>query len=239
MTVAPPPSTANDLSDIVGIQRSTPLPERVYDTLEKSIVDGILRPDMHLVEDDIARRLGVSRNPVRQALQRLAHEGFVQLQPGRGAFVHSPSAQEIDDIFHVRMLLESDCARLAAERITEAGLQELRGILGLSKAAVEGEDAGQLLELNDRFHGVIIRAANNPVMERLMISLRRRNRWYFSSVVVTRATGSWKQHEEIYQALCVRDGDACAALMAVHVGQTLEKIQGQQSSGKFPPIRLE
>lgn len=238
MPVAPQPPAARDLFDIVGFQPTTPLPERVYETLEQSIVDGILRPDMHLVEDDLARRLGVSRNPVRQALQRLAHEGFVQRQPGRGAFVHSPSAQEIDDIFHVRALLESDCARLAAERITDAGLEELSRILALGKAAVETEDAGQLLELNDLFHGVIIGAANNPIMERLMISLRRRIRWYFSSVVVTRATGSWQQHEEIYLALCARDGDKCAALMAVHVGQTLDKIQGQQQAGTFSPVRL-
>ena len=208
----------------------TPLPERVYETLEQSIVDGVLPPDMHLVEDDLAQQLGVSRNPVRQALQRLAHEGFVRRQPGRGAFVHSPSAQEIDDIFHVRTLLEGDCARLAAARITDAQLFEMRQILELGDAAARNEDAGQLLELNDRFHAVIIRAANNPIMERLMISLRRRIRWYFSSVVVTRATGSWQQHEEIYRALVARDGDACASLMAAHVGQTLEKIQVQRQS---------
>jgi DNA-binding GntR family transcriptional regulator len=239
MAVASRAPVAPELLNITGFEPATPLPERVYETLEQSIVDGILRPGMHLVEDDLARRLGVSRNPVRQALQRLAHEGFVKRQPGKGAFVHSPSPQEIDDIFHVRTLLESDCARLAAERITDSGLQELGRILDLGRAAVELEDAGQLLELNDLFHGVIIRAANNPVMERLMISLRRRIRWYFSSVVVTRATGSWKQHEEIYHALRARDGDTCAALMAVHVGQTLEKIQGNQRLGNLPALRLE
>lgn len=228
MPLASRSPAARDLFDIVGFQPTTPLPERVYETLEQSIVDGIRRPDMHLVEDDLARRPGVSRNPVWQALQRLAHEGFLQRQPRPGAFVHPPSVQEIDDIFHVRILLESDCARLAAERITDSELQNLSRILELGKAAVEKEDAGQLLELNDQFHGVIILAANNPIMERLMISLRRRIRWYFSSVVVTRATGSWEQHEEIYRALSARDGDKCASLMAEHVGQTLEKIQGQR-----------
>lgn len=239
MPVTQHSSAAQDVVGIVGVQPTTPLPERVYQTLEQSIVDGVLRPEMHLVEDDLARRLGVSRNPVRQALQRLAHEGFVQRQPGRGAFVHSPSAQEIDDIFHVRALLEADCARLAAERITESELEELSRILDLGKAAVQSEDAGQLLELNDRFHGVIIGAANNPVMERLMIGLRRRIRWYFSSVVVTRATGSWQQHGAIYLALRERDGEKCAVLMAEHVGQTLEKIQGQQQARALSTIRLE
>jgi DNA-binding GntR family transcriptional regulator len=118
-------------------------------------------------------------------------------------------------------------------------LEELSRILALGKAAVQVEDARELLELNDRFHGVIISAANNPIMERLMIGLRRRIRWYFSSVVVTRATGSWQQHEEIFLALAARDGAKCAALMAVHVGQTLEKIQGKQQVAAFSPARLK
>jgi DNA-binding GntR family transcriptional regulator len=118
-------------------------------------------------------------------------------------------------------------------------LEELSQILVLGKAAVQLEDARQLLELNDLFHGVIIRAANNPIMERLMIGLRRRIRWYFSSVVVTRATGSWKQHEEIFLALAARDGNRSAALMSVHVGQTLARIQVQQQVGVFSPARLK
>lgn len=224
-------SAADDFAEILRIQPSMPLPERVYETLEKSIVDGILRPGMHLIEDDIARRLGVSRNPVRQALQRLAHEGFVHREQGRGAFVHFPSPQEINDIFHVRALLESDCARLAAERITNADLEELNRILSLGRSAVDVGDPGQLLELNDRFHGIIVRAANNPIMERLMIGLRRRIRWYFSSVVVARSTGSWHEHEEIYHALLARDAARCAAVMNIHVGQTLETIQADQPAG--------
>lgn len=229
-----PQSPAEHPFDDFGFQRATPLSERVYEKVEQSIVNGSLPLDMRLVEDDLARQLGVSRNPVRQALQRLAHEGFVQRRPGRGAFVHSPSAQEIDDIFHVRALLESDCARLAAERITASELDELSRILELGKAAIEVENAAQLLELNDVFHGVIISAANNPVMERMMISLRRRIRWYFTSVVVTRATGSWKEHEAIYHALRGRDGVKSAALMSAHVGLTLDKIQGKQGEASPP-----
>lgn len=202
------------------------LSDRVYDAIEQLIVDGVLSPGRHLVEDALAVELGVSRNPVRQALQRLSHEGLVQHETGRGAFVHLPSAKEVDDVFHLRILLESECARLAASRVTPGDLRSLKEILALGDAAVKKADAVQLLELNDRFHHVIIEAADNPVMAKFMQSLRRRIRWYFSSVVVTRATGSWEQHAEIYSALKVRDGERCASIMADHVRQTLEKIQG-------------
>lgn len=223
-----PTPIVNDEFGLGQLQPSPPLRERVYETLEKLMVDGVLPSGMHLVEDDLAQRLGVSRNPVREALQRLSHEGFVERQPGRGAFVHSPSRQEIDDVFHVRTLLESDSARLAAGRITDAELDMLRAILTLGEAAVEQKNAVELLELNERFHDVIILAAGNAIMAKMMVSLRQRIRWYFSSVVVSRAPGSWSQHEEIYQSLRDHDAARAADLMGEHVGHTRQTIKAQQ-----------
>jgi DNA-binding GntR family transcriptional regulator len=215
----------------VRIEQLAPAPslqERVYRELERLMVDGALKPGFHLVEDDLASRLGVSRNPIREALQRLASEGFVDRQPGRGAFVRSPGAHEIDEVFHVRTLLESESARLAAERISPAELEELAHILDLGDAAVRNGDASQLLELNERFHGIIVSAADNSVMAKMMVSLRLRIRWYFSAVVVTRSAGSWDQHAEIYRALRDGDGEKAAARMAEHVRQTAQTIRDRR-----------
>lgn len=202
------------------LTRSAPLRVRVRDALEDLVVTGVLRPGEHLAEEELATRLGVSRNPIREGLQELAHDGFVVLRPGRGAFVHAPTVREVDDIFHVRVLLESESARLAAERITPESLARLEEILGLGAAAVQAAEPLPLLELNARFHDIITGAAGNAVMAGMLTALSKRIRWYFASVVVVRAPNSWQQHEDLYRALLARDGDAAARLMAEHVGET-------------------
>jgi DNA-binding GntR family transcriptional regulator len=196
------------------------LRERVYDALESGIVDGSLPPGSHLREDDLAKQLGVSRNPVREALQRLMHDGLVDHRQGKGIFVHAPNLREVEEVFHVRALLESDGARLAAENISKEGLEELEELLTLGAVAVTEQDAQSLLELNERFHNLILTASHNSVMSKLMVTLQRRIRWYFASVVVNRSEGSWDQHEAIYMAIKANDGQRAAELMAEHVRHT-------------------
>lgn len=210
------------------LQATQPLGERVYSVLEESIVDGAMAPGTHLREDEIAKQLGVSRVPVREALQRLVHDGFVEHRAGKGAFVHAPSAREVEEVFHARSLLESECARLAAAHISEQDLARLEDLLELGNAAVVAKDAQLLLELNDRFHKTIVSASDNSVIARMMAILHRRIRWYFFQVVVTRAEGSWDQHKQIYEALRDRDGDRAAKCMVDHVLQTAETIRTQQ-----------
>lgn len=214
------------------LEAAQPLRERVYDALEATIVDGIFAPGEHLREGDLAKRLGVSRNPVREALQRLVHDGLVDHHPGKGVFVHSPSLKEVEEVFHTRALLESESARLAAARIGPAELATLEELLSLGRAATEAKDAGRLLELNEQFHTTVLTAADNSVMAKMMISLQRRIRWYFSRVVVTRASGSWDQHAEIFEALRDHDGDRAARCMAAHVAQTGQTIRESLSAGE-------
>jgi len=209
------------------LTRSAPLRVRVRDALEDLVVNGVLRPGEHLAEEELATGLGVSRNPIREGLQQLAHDGFVDLRPGRGAFVHAPTMREVDDIFHVRVLLESESARLAAERITPESLARLEEIIGLGAAAVQAGEPLALLELNAQFHDIVIASADNAVMASTLTGLSKRIRWYFASVVIVRAPNSWHQHEGLYRALLARDGDAAARLMAEHVGETRRLLQSR------------
>jgi|SRR5680860_87739 len=96
------------------LERRVPLRERVYEELEELIVYGRLAPGEHLVEVAVAKRLGVSRIPVREALQLLHRDGWVDLRPRQGAFVHQPTLEEVEDAFSVRTILEVESARLAA-----------------------------------------------------------------------------------------------------------------------------
>src|SRR6266487_1317152 len=107
-----PPSPASPL--IRPVQRPVPLRQAVYEALVDLIVGGTLPPGQHLVEADLAKQLGVSRQPVREALHRLEAEGWVDLRPSQGAFVHVPTDQEVDQLLDVRELLEAETAGLAA-----------------------------------------------------------------------------------------------------------------------------
>src|SRR3954453_24138824 len=104
------------------VQRPAPLRQSVYDALLDLIVSGNLRAGQHLVESELASVLGVSRQPVREALQRLNTEGWVDLRPAQGAFVHEPTEEEADQLLTVRPLLEAEAARLAAANAGSAGI---------------------------------------------------------------------------------------------------------------------
>src|SRR5215470_13527735 len=134
------------------LQRPVPLRQSVYDALIDLIVGGELPPGQHLVETDLARQLGVSRQPVREALHRLEAEGWVDLRPNQGAFVHVPTDEEVDQLLDVRELLEVEAARLAARAATADDIARLRVICREGEAAVEAGDLRRFVAVNTEFH---------------------------------------------------------------------------------------
>src|SRR6201994_4791825 len=133
------------------LQRPVPLRQSVYDALIDLIVGGELPPGQHMVETDLARQLGVSRQPIREALHRMEAEGWVDLRPSQGAFVHVPTDSEVDELLDVRALLEAETARLAAAssspapqspQVRSAQLARLREICRTGEAAAEADDFG-------------------------------------------------------------------------------------------------
>src|ERR1700726_3681126 len=135
------------------LQRPVPLRQSVYDALIELIVGGELPPGQHMVETDLARQLGVSRQPIREALHRMEAEGWVDLRPSQGAFVHVPTDSEVDELLDVRALLEAETARLAAARQVEgsspAQLTRLREICREGQAAAEAGDFAAAVAANN------------------------------------------------------------------------------------------
>src|SRR5436190_12432285 len=140
------------------LQRPVPLRQSVYDALIDLIAGGELPPGQHMVETDLARQLGVSRQPVREALHRLEAEGWVDLRPNQGAFVHVPTGEEVDQLLDVRELLEVEAARLAAAAATADDIARLRVICREGEAAVEADDTGPFVAVNTEFHAELARA---------------------------------------------------------------------------------
>jgi DNA-binding GntR family transcriptional regulator len=210
------------------LQRPVPLRQSVYDALIDLIVGGELPPGQHMVETDLARHLGVSRQPIREALHRMEAEGWVDLRPSQGAFVHVPTDSEVDELLDVRALLEAETARLAAARIARAGdsgtsaaqLARLREICRAGEAAAEADDFGAAVAANNVFHAEVAVIGGNAVLAELADIVGRRVQWYYRMVAPARGHGSWAEHAEMIEAIESGDADRAQALARKHTERT-------------------
>jgi len=210
------------------LERTAPLRQQVYETLEELIIYGLLTPGQHLVEADLAKRLGVSRIPVREALQLLHSNGWVELRQRQGAFVHRPTLEEVDEVFTVRTLLEVESARIAAQNATKEAVKQLRSTTKAGAKALATGDEEALVRLNSEFHAQITALAGNRVLAEMTGRLDKRIRWYFASVARTRGEASWKEHEELIVALEAGDSQRAANTMRMHAELTRDAFHLQR-----------
>ncbi|ATE54328.1 GntR family transcriptional regulator [Actinosynnema pretiosum] len=202
--------------------------EEVYRTLREEIDDGLVTPGAPLVEDEIAQRLGVSRTPVRESIQRLAADGLVVSRRRRWV-VRSFTPEEVTDIYEVRAALESHAARLAALRATPEQLAAIEA----QRPLMTGESREVLVErsrANDEFHDLITGASGN---ERLLRTIRDHRLFHFNRRLAVmyeeeHLRTSSRQHGQLVDALVARDAEAAAEVARVHVeyslGIVLEKL---------------
>lgn len=202
------------------VTRPVPLRESVHNAILDMIVEGDLKAGQHLVEADLASRLGVSRQPVREALQLLNSDGWVDLRPAHGAFVHAPTPAEADQLLAVRGLLETESARLAAAHVSETGIEELRDWCRQGTEALAADDVAALVAANAGLHAAVARFSGNTVLCELVSQVDRRVRWYFRPVARDRGAQSWDEHSELIEAIAAGDGDRAAEVMRLHTEQT-------------------
>jgi DNA-binding GntR family transcriptional regulator len=221
------------------LQRPVPLRQSVYDALIDLIVGGELPPGQHMVETDLARQLGVSRQPIREALHRMEAEGWVDLRPSQGAFVHVPTDSEVDELLDVRALLEAETARLAAAGRGEQGpqtpqarqaqLARLREICAEGQAAAEADDFASAVAANNAFHAEIAVMGSNAVLAELADIVGRRVQWYYRMVAPARGHGSWTEHAELIDAIEAGDPEKAQALARKHTERTRQAYHRPRS----------
>ncbi|MEU0846145.1 GntR family transcriptional regulator [Streptomyces sp. NPDC005962] len=202
------------------LERPGPLRERVYEALLELITTRALRPGQHLVESELASQLGVSRQPVREALQRLNTEGWVDLRPAQGAFVHEPTEEEADQLLTVRTLLEAEAARLAAAGAGPEGVAALEEVCATGERAVLDDDVDGAVAANAEFHATVMALAGNAVLADLAAQVHRRVRWYYTPVARQRGKQSWTEHRELIAAIAARDERRATEIMRAHTEHT-------------------
>ena len=214
------PTTGLPYGTVPRLERPGPLRDRVYGALLELITTRALQPGQHLVESELAGHLGVSRQPVREALQRLNTEGWVDLRPAQGAFVHEPTDEEADQLLTVRTLLEAEAARLAAANAGSAGIAVLEELCAQGESAVAADDVDAAVALNARLHATIMELAGNAVLAELAGQVDRRVRWYYTPIARQRGRQSWIEHRELIAAIADRDEQRATAVMRQHTEQT-------------------
>lgn len=192
------------------------LKQRVYEAIQDLIIRGVLQPGQHLRETDLARQLGVSRGPVREALHLLERDGWVDLRPRFGAFVHNPSSREVDEFFDVKILLEAETARLAAMNATERAVGELDDLLAAADRAMAESDERALMEASALFHRGIATLSGNRVLCDIVDRLDKEIRLYFMLMSGMRSEEAWTEHRTLVEAIKRSDPLTAAVTMRDH-----------------------
>lgn len=196
-----------------------PLRHAVLEEVRRRIVAREWDPGERILEDQLAAELDVSRNPIREALQALAAEGFVELEPRRGARVAIISSERVAELFQVREVLEGLVASLAAQRCTDATLSEMREVLVEGMRAADAGDLTGLPALNTRFHHLLAEVAGNQMLAETIERLRHLIEWIYSQRIAQRAPRSWDEHRQIVEAIATRDAVAAERVARAHIAQ--------------------
>ena len=195
--------------------------DRVERALRDRILHGEVAPGERLNEVEIAGELGVSRGPIREALQRLASDGLVELQAHRGAFVRRLGPAEVRDLFEVRMALETTAARLAAQRATDAQLADLDALVHAGAEPIGHADV-RFQGARD-LHARLGEATANPALAAHLTLVNQELRLLRtrSGEVPARAEHAVAEHAEIVAAVRAGDAHGAAAAMEAHLRSAL------------------
>ncbi|MCT4352487.1 GntR family transcriptional regulator [Streptomyces sp. Je 1-79] len=194
----------------------------VCTAIRDDIVTGIFECGSRLTEEQLARRYGVSRVPVREALRTLESEGFVITRRHAGAQVAEPTEQEAADLLDVRSLLEPLGAARAAQRRTEAHLKVLRGLVRLGQDRARRGQGEDLRSLDGWFHETLAQASGSPALTALLTQLRHKIAWMYAVELPAQPVEAWAEHGAIVDAVARGDAERARALTVMHAERSLE-----------------
>jgi DNA-binding GntR family transcriptional regulator len=207
------------------------LSAQVKDRILQWILEGELAPGSRIVETRVARELGVSQAPVREALRDLATLGVIDMQPYRGARVRKPTKAELVEAMDLRGELEAIAARKAATRISPEQLSELRRLIAEMHRFAEIGDTHAHAVNNTAFHGCVVRAACDKTLERTWSMLEPYARTYVTAMVPgTDLTWLGDRHVAILEALEAGDPARAAETMRHHAREAEDLVMAMDDS---------
>jgi DNA-binding GntR family transcriptional regulator len=221
------------------VQSQPTLVEQVVNAIVSEIVDGELPSNSRLIQDELARAYGVSRQPVQQALLLLRDRGLVREAPGRGLIVSPIDPDFVRKLYEVRAMLDGLAARLAAERGTTRARTEGPAYLEAGRAAVESGSLNEQIEADMNFHAFINELSENsligettaphwPYLRRVMGEVLRDDVQMPQTIL--------SEHVAILDAIIAGDGDRAEALSRDHISRAakifVQRLQAQQAASE-------
>ena len=207
-------------------QGSASLEARVYNEVREALLCGQFKKGEWLTEHMLTQKLGVSRTPVRSALQRLAEDGLVSMTPNRGAVVIGIAKEDIVDIYRIRMRLEGLASAMAAEKITDEAKQKLSENVALFEFYVQRQDTEHIEELDTAFHSMIYEASGSRTLERILTDLHSNTKAYRSQslCVPGRLARTLEEHKEILGAILTGNAEKAEKLTSAHIERAMENM---------------
>jgi DNA-binding GntR family transcriptional regulator len=210
-------------------KNSIPVREMAYEFLKSSVLSGHLNPGERLTEEYLAKKLGVSRTPVREALHKLESEGLIKPLETRGFIVSRDSKDEVEELFELRAILEGYALRIISERISEEDLKQLGRLIAGAEDALRRKRMEEVFKWNTKFHdmlhGIVV---DKKRLHRLLVNIRkyvlryRRNTLQYPDGGKRAVDG----HRKILLALRLKDPDLCERMMREHIQEA--KVDAEQ-----------
>jgi len=201
------------------------LRQTVADEIHAMITSGELKPGERLVEDRLAESLGVSRNPVREAIRLLESTGLVEVKPRRGAYVATVDLDDLRQLLEVRVRLEGYAAELAAERRTPDDVIAVRRWIKEGRAATKEGDIVRAAQCHRGFHKEIERIGGNRYLAEVGEPLLNRTELVFSLLLDLRGGITWSEHDHICRAIDAGDPAAARGAVEEHLGMVVEGLE--------------
>jgi DNA-binding GntR family transcriptional regulator len=218
--------------------------DAVYEVLRNWIISGALAPGERLRGDALAKKIKVSRTPVREALRKLEAEGFVTVAPKLGLVVADLSEQDLIEIFQIREALEGVAARLTAENATRSDLERLREVVGEMERVRGCPEIETMRGLAAEYHHVIYAASRNDRLRQLLMAVQDRTRQFRTSLfaVPGHAAEALAHYGRLLSAIEARDGELAERLAREHRTRSLalrtrllrEKMRGDRTTKRAP-----
>jgi len=209
------------------IEQPQPIRNQVYLHLRDQILNRTIEPSSRLVEAQIAKQIGTSRTPVREALHLLEKDGFIESVPRVGYYVKKLALDELDEIFEIRLVNEKLACRWAIERLDEAGRRILEKNIAKTETALQKGSPHQFLKLDEEFHEILVKAAGSKNLLDICQQLRRLMLRYRSESIKTEKSvkSALSGHKRILECLKNKDLAGLESELVTHLNSARTDIR--------------